>query len=137
MTGHEVIDSLQDLQVVANRIVTPDTKISHVREVMGVLATHSLLGHQFMISSGWVLGRHPDAAPDKRLVFSNGIFFVGELDTYGYVIDEDIPLDSLMLGFTHPEVIGVEPGEETEAFRNLTLEVPVLSIDSCMLAEAA
>jgi hypothetical protein len=64
------------------------------------------------------------------------MLFIASLGLFGYMIDQDLPVDSLTLQFVAPEVFGVPP-EEVPKFKSLTFQVPVLAIDSCILAEAA
>ncbi len=135
-TGNEIIDGLQGLQIVADHIDVIDKKIAHVKGAMGLLAARTLLGRQFMISTAQVLGKDPDAQPDDRILYSNGLLFIAELDSFGYLLDHGIPIDSLSLNFLHPEVIGIDDRTE-RLIRGFTFQVPVLAIESCISAEAA
>lgn len=135
-TGNEIIDDLQGLQILADHISVIDQKIAHVKGVMNFLAAKTLLGRQFMISTAQVLGKDPDAGPDDRIVYNDGLLFIAELDSFGYILDHGIPIDSLSLNFLHPEVIGIDDRTE-RLIRGFTLQVPVLAIESCVSAEAA
>lgn len=136
LTGLEIIESLQGLQKVADTIHDPNTKIDRVRLGIGVLAAGTLLKHQFIVSSAQVIGREPDAPPSDIIMFSSGMFFIARLDSYGYLLDEDIPVDCLSLNFVEPEIIGADV-RDARAMKPLTLQVPVLAIDSFRSAEAA
>lgn len=135
-TGNGIIDELQGLQIVADTIDVIDRKIAHVRGAMGLLAAKTLLGRQFMISTAQVLGKDPDAEPDDRILYNDGLLFIAELDSFGYLVDHGIPIDSLALNFLHPEVFGIDDRTE-QLIRGFTFQVPVLAIESCISAEAA
>lgn len=135
-SGHGIIDSLQDLQIIADRINDPETKIGHVRQIMGILAARELIGEQFMVSSAMALAQRPDDDPSQRILFNRGMLFVARLESYNYLLDYGIPIDSLTLTFQEPEVIDVLP-EDSPAFKTLTLQVPVRAIDSFISTKAA
>lgn len=130
-TGHEIIDALQGLQRVADNIDHVDKKIDHIRTAIANMAARTLLGRQFMVSSFQLLGKDPDNAPDERKLFDRNIVFVAELNSYGYLLDDDIPIDCLSLNFLHPEVIGLDDIDDRK-MRTFTLQVPVLAIESCV-----
>ncbi len=84
-----------------------------------------------MVSAAQAFAKHPDYEPDDRILFDTELFFIGQLNQFGYIYDPDIPVDSLALNFIKPEVIGLS-ADESPAFKKLTLQVPVLSITSCV-----
>jgi len=132
-TGHEIIDALQGLQKVADNIDREDQRIAHVRRAIGFLSARTLLGGQFMVSALQVLAKDPDTAPDDRVLFDQNMVFIAELDSYGYLLDNGVPVDSLALNFLHPEIIGLDEIDERK-MRDFTFQVPVLAIESCCTA---
>ena len=132
-TGHEIIDALQGLQKVADNIDREEQKIAHIRRAIGLLSARTLLGGQFMVSALQVLAKDPDTAPDDRVLFDQNMVFIAELDSYGYLLDNGVPVDSLALNFLHPEIIGLDEIDERK-MRDFTLQVPVLAIESCCTA---
>lgn len=134
-TGFEAVDSLKGLQVLADKIDDPTIKIEHVRKVLRLIGAPALLHRQFMVGANEVWASPAEASRDL-LHFKDGFLFVGQLDEFGYMLDPDVPLDSLSLNFNQPEVWGVN-SEEAERFKALTFQVPVLAIDSYFSTEAA
>jgi len=132
-TGHEIIDALQGLQKVADNIDRDKQKIDHIRKGITLLAARTLLGKQFMVSTIQVLGKDPDMAQYDRVLFDRNMIFVAELDSFGYLLDNGVPVDSLALNFLHPDVIGLDEGDE-QVIREFTFQVPILAIESCISA---
>ena len=130
-TGHEIIDALQGLQIMADNIEPVEQKIDHIRSAIAHLAARTLLGKQFMVSTLQVLGKDPDTEPDDRVFFNQNMIFIAELDSYGYLLDNGVPVDSLALNFLHPEVIGLDEVDE-QKIRDFTFQVPILAIESCI-----
>ena len=135
-TGNDLIDSLRGLQLVADQIDDPDRKIAHIKTAIGVIAAGQLIGKQMMVEAATIFARDPDHDPNERILFREGMLFIASLSVFSYMLDQDIPVDSLTLQFVSPDVLGVMP-EEAPNFKALTFQVPILSIDSCMLAEVA
>jgi len=129
-------ESLVGLQKMADSIGDPFQKVEQVKKALGFMAARKLLDHQYMVNANLVLASKADMPPMELLKFSDGLFFVGLLDAYSYMLDPDLPMDSLALNFKQPDVIGILP-EEVEAFKSLQLRVPVLAIDTFVSAEAA
>jgi hypothetical protein len=132
-TGHELIDALQNLQKVADHIDHDEQKIDHIRQAIGLLSARTLLGGQFMVSALQVLGLDPDTAPNDRVLFNQNMIFIAELDSFGYLLDNSVPVDCLSLNFLHPEVIGLDLIDERK-IKEFTFQVPVLAIESCVAA---
>jgi hypothetical protein len=135
-TGNEIVDSLRGLQMVADSIDDRDAKVAHVKKTLQFIDAWQLLGKQMMVSSLMTFGKNPDQGDDIRTFFKDEMLFLGQLNTMTYMLDDNIPVDSLALAFDLPEVIGVAP-EECERFRVLRLQVPILAIETCVLAEVA
>jgi hypothetical protein len=137
LTGNDVVDSLQVLQVSTDILVDDDMrKIEQVSKVIKAQRAGELLGHHLMVSSSLVLAKNPDSSPQSRTLFAKGLVFEGQLDSYEYLLDNGIPIDSLTLNFIEPSVFGVEP-EDEPFFRSLRLQVPVLAISTCIDTRAA
>lgn len=134
-SGNDMVDSLRSLQIVADTIDTPNDKIAHVRRAIRALAAGSLLGKQMMVDGVTVYAANPDAQPDERVIYRN-MLFIGRLNVFSYLLDDDIPVDSLTLNFDTPAVVGASQ-DDSSYFERLTMQVPVLAIDSCVLAEVA
>ena len=132
-TGHEIVDALQGLQKVADSIDYETQKINHIRQAMSLLATRTLLGKHFMVSALQVLGKDPDSAPDDRVLFNSNMVFVAELDSFAYLLDNGVPVDSLALNFSHPDIIGLDERDERK-MRDFMFQVPVLAIEACINA---
>lgn len=135
-SGNEVIDNLRGLQLIADQIDDPDRKIAHVKTAIGILAAGQLIGKQMLVEAATIFAQDPDRDPNERILFGQGMLFIARLSVFSYMMDHDIPVDSMTLQFVSPEVFGVMP-EEAPSFKALTFQVPILSIDSCILAEAA
>lgn len=134
-TGVERVDSLKGLQPVVDTIDNPDEKISHIRNTLGIMGTHDLLEHQFMVGAAEVWAR-PRFDSRRLIHFGEGFLFIAKLEAVGYLLDPNVPLDTLSLNFSDPEVWGVDELDAPD-FKTLKFQVPVLAIDSCMSAEAA
>jgi hypothetical protein len=136
-TGNELIDTLQNVQRMANTFGDLDHKIDYVRRASGLLAAGSLIERQFMVSASTIVGIPPDSAPDERFIYANGLMFVGVLESYNYlVIDNEPKIDSLTLNFFNPDVLGVET-DDVLVMKQLRLQVPILDIDTFIAADAA
>lgn len=108
-----------------------------MRRASGLLTVGEMLERPYMVSASTLLGRGPDDAPDDMMLFKNGLMFIGMLDSFSYVVLDGVPpIDSLAVNFASPEVIGVDEVELT-SFQKLKLQVPVLEIETCILADAA
>ena len=138
LTGNEVVDSLQVLQATSDALVRDEfLKRMHVGKMVELQpGADRLIGQRFLVGSNLLLAQRPGGDPKKRLLFEHGLLFEGILDSYEYILDNGIPLDSLMLDFVEPAVVGVAPEEET-FFKVLKLQVPVLAISSCIDLAAA
>lgn len=134
-TGFEPVDSLKGLQVIADKINDPSAKVAHVRKALKLMGAGALLEHQFMVGANEIWAKQPDE-PSDLIHFTEGLLFIGQLDAFSYMLDPDVPIDSLSLNFTMPEVWGVA-SEDVEQFKALKFQVPVLAIDSYLSAEAA
>jgi hypothetical protein len=131
-TGMETVDVIRGLQMTADQIDDPDAKIKHVRNVLQIVGAAELLGRPFMVDATEVWGKRPDT--QRELIrFTDGLLFVGQLKAFGYMVDPDIPIDSLSLNFSAPEVLGVDLEDEF-AFKSLSLQVPVLAVARCTAA---
>ena len=116
----------------ADQIDDPDAKIKHVRNMLQIVGAAELLGRPFMVDATEVWGKRPDT--QRELIrFTDGLLFVGQLKAFGYMVDPDIPIDSLSLNFSAPEVLGVDLEDEF-AFKSLSLQVPVLAVARCTAA---
>lgn len=134
-TGTLIIDALQGLQLKADQATEFNRKVAVVKEGLGLVAARQLIGREFWVSSVQAFGKRPDDE-GYREYFKNEIFFMGRLASYTYLADPDVPVDSLAVNFIDPTVMGAEP-DSYERIRQMTLQVPVLAIDSCHSAEAA
>ncbi len=134
-SGNDVVDSLRDLQIVADTMDEPDDKIAHIRLAIGLLAADALIGKQTMIDAAMVYAANPDAQPDELIIFRN-MLFIGRLNVFSYLLDDDIPVDSLTLKFEKPAVVGASPDDSLQ-FERFSMQVPILAIDSCVMAEVA
>lgn len=130
-TGHDLVDSMQGLQKVADGISDIESKIIQVRRTLGILSASALIQKKFIVNSWQLFAKHIDKAPDYRMLVDQELKFVGSLESYKYLLDEKIPVDALVLNFANPEVVGGEP-EINKACRALTFQVPILAIKSCM-----
>ena len=133
--GIEILDSLKGLQLIADRLDDPTVKSRRLKQGLQELSAGGLLEHQYLVSSAQVIGREPGAAPSEVVLFDLGLFFIATLDAFGYIRDYTIPIDCLSLNIVEPEVIGADE-RDAPLFRLMTLQVPVLAIDSCCSAEA-
>ncbi len=134
-TGNEIVDVLRGAQLVADTIDDPDIKIAHIKKTVGFLAAGQLLGRQMLVDAATIFAHSPFEMAGDQYLFQ-GLLFVAKLQVYGYMLDEEIPVDSLTLNFNEPEVFGVAP-EDSPSFKLLNFQVPVLAIDRCVLTEAA
>ena len=134
-SGNEIVDVLRGAQLVADTIDDPDAKIAHIKKTVGFLAANQLLGKQMLVDAATIYAQSPYETARDQFRFQ-GLLFVAKLEVFGYMLDDDIPVDSLTLNFDEPEVFGVSP-EDSPSFKILTFQVPVLAIDRCVLTEAA
>ena len=132
-TGHEMVDALQGIQKVADNIDQAAQKIEHVKRAMSLLATRTLLDKHFMVSALQVLGKDPSSGPDDRVVFNSNMVFVAKLDSFAYLLDNGVPVDSLALNFSHPDIIGLDERDDRK-LRDFMFQVPVLAIEACINA---
>lgn len=86
-----------------------------------------------MVNTLQVLGKDPDSAPDDLLFYNSNITFVAKLGALRYLLDYDIPVDSLTLSFANPKVLGLDERDERK-LRAFTFQVPVLAIEACISA---
>lgn len=136
LTGLEIVDSLQGLQKIADTIPDVNIKLSRIRWGIGVLAAGSLLEHHYLVSSAQVIGREPDASPSDIIMFDRGMLFIAQLDSFGYLLDDDIPVDCLSLNFVEPEIFGAD-ARDAKVMKPLIFQVPVRAIDLFCSAETA
>ncbi len=129
----EIVESLQGLQKVADKIDSPDQKIEHVLRVCNFLHAHELLKKQFMVDSLQAFSHSINQPSTQLTLFQRGLIFVGRLDSFNYLQDYDIPVDSLTLSFSQPHVLDIDP-EDSNTFQPLKLLVPILAIQSCIEA---
>lgn len=134
-TGMDRVDSLKGLQLVADTYDNPEEKLTHIRNALGSMGAHDLLEHQFMVAAAEVWAR-PRFDSRRLIHFGEGFLFIAKLEAVGYLLDPHVPLDTLSLNFTDPEVWGIDEVDAPD-FKVLKFQVPVLAIDSCMSAEAA
>lgn len=132
-TGYDFFDSLKGLQKIANEIIDPEHKIERVRKTLGIVMARQQIEKQFMVSSQRLFIKYPDESPDSRKLCNRELMFIGKLDAFAYMLDKDVPIDSLVLNFINSEVIGVDE-KASKVLRTLTLQVPILALESCMEA---
>jgi len=106
---------------------TETQKFDIIKRATGQIATRTLLDKQFMVNTLQVLGQDPNSAPDDLLVYNSNITFVAKLGALRYLLDYDIPVDSLTLSFANPKVLGLDERDERK-MRTFTFQVPVLAI---------
>jgi hypothetical protein len=134
-TFEALVESMQGLQRIADeKIDDPDQKIHYIRAGVRILGAGEFIDTKVMVTAATVMAKTNMATESERLLFSSGLMFIGNLSLYGYLFDPDLPIDSLALNFTEPDVIGIGP-EEVPTFQKMTFQVPVLAIDSCLAAE--
>jgi hypothetical protein len=132
-TGNDLVDSLRDLQVFLDSIDDIDKKIVTLKQGIHIIKAADLLGGQFMVSTMQTFGHNLDESPDNYTLFESGLTFCADLDAFGYLKDDGIPVDTLTLDFTNPDVFEAISDEQAhKRFRALKLQVPVLAIDTCM-----
>ena len=131
-TGDLTIDKLQQSQIMADLLPRPELKIAQITDTIHFIGA-VLLGNQLMISAHNFFIKEPDAPPQDRIFMPNEMLFVAELNSYNYMIDPDIPIDSLILDFENPEVFNVDPADATR-IRQTSFQVPILAIETCMAA---
>ena len=130
-TGHEMVDTLRGLQIMARDIGDPDKRIEYVRETLKLVGATDILGDELLVTASDIWGRRPDAPPGHLIPFRHSLTFVAKAHEFGYLYDPTVPLDTLTINFEHPEVWGVVP-DHVPALRGLIFRVPVLAIQSCM-----
>lgn len=148
-TGNPIVDSLQGLQTEVCNRKSLEAKYGYLREALVDIPAASLLERNFTIGSGLVFGIDPRKAKEDRVLF-NGMRFQGWLSRMTYMYDPEVPVDALMFNFLNPKIISTTTVGDTlpnlaqaesdivrvESFdtarlRCLTLQVPVLAIESC------
>lgn len=144
---HKTIAALCGLQMLADNLDGPERKLSFIRKRLQVIQAADILGARLLIGAGTLFMRGPDTPPDSRIKFSSRVAFMGECTQLTYMYDQDVPVDSLALVFEDPEVVSVTRSKVNEAdvelqvdlhdkavFGRSTLQVPVLAIDSSVIA---
>ena len=145
-TGNEVIDSWQEVQRKAAAIQDRPAKIAQLMRGISDVSAYMVIERRLVVDSDLVLAEDPTRGPDRRALFPQGMLFVGKLEGVKYVIDRALGLDGLMVTFSDPQVISARINPATaptapsdaqinsydrQAFRTLTLEVPLLNIAFC------
>jgi hypothetical protein len=130
LTGNEIIDELQGAQIVLGSLDSIEKKVARFRHAMSMIHSTSILEKSCMVSTTIAFGRPFDGNPQNRYLFKEGLMFTGLLNEFSYLFDEDIPIDSLSCDFTRLDVLQAETEQEKDFFRGLTLQVPILSIDT-------
>lgn len=132
-TGYDFFDSLKGLQKIASEIIDPDHKIERVRKTLGIVMASKQIEKQFMVISQRLFIKNPDESPDSLKLYDREFMFIGQLDTFSYMFDEDVPVDSLVLNFINNDVIGADE-KVSKVLRTMTLQVPILALESCVEA---
>jgi hypothetical protein len=135
-TGHQLVDAIIGLQIIADNSDDPDAKLRYLRTGLATVNARQLITRQFLVSSFQAFVQGPDMSPDTRSFYDSGLFFIGKLDLYRYLLDEEVPVDSLLLDFVQPEVIGAAKSDLAQ-IKQWRIQVPILAIESCIDAEAA
>ncbi|HVW23658.1 MAG TPA: hypothetical protein VHB51_04230 [Candidatus Saccharimonadales bacterium] len=139
LTGNDIIDQLQAVQKTADREFSdPDSKIETITEIVRAMGAGAILDHGFFASTSVAYGLHPDMDPNNRIWYKDGITFTARLEEFRYAYRPALPLDSLMLTFVDPQIFeAIGDDQMAEDLSKLTIEVPVLAVDSCLLMDAA
>ncbi len=132
-TGNSVIDDLRGLQMVVDQMDDPDLKIRRVRQGIELMPAFDLLEKQFYVTTAQTFTKHPNAPSSDRQLFTQEFILVGTLASFGYMLDQDVPVDSLVLNFKDSEVLGVN-SHDSQVFRILTFQIPILAIEACIEA---
>ena len=132
-TGYDFFDSLKGLQKIASEIIDPDHKIERVRKTLGIVMASKQIEKQFMVISQRLFIKNPDESQDSLKLYNREFMFIGQLDTFSYMFDEDVPVDSLVLNFINNDVIGADENV-SKVLRTMTLQVPILALESCVEA---
>ena len=131
--GIETFDSLKGLQGVVGAIRNPDEKLKRVADGVKLLGAGALLGHLYLVTAreAYVgpLGQTGDVTRLTR-----EMTFISELDELRYLLDPDVPVDTLMLDFASPEA-WYAGAEDIGPLRDCRLQVPVLSLATAVSAE--
>ncbi len=147
LTGNETVDALQGLQRLADNIDNPDKKLAFIRSRLPVTQAGKLLGTRLFVGASDIFMQEADKPSNQKVRFTDRLAFMGGLCQITYMLDEDIPVDSLTLVFEAPEVFTViQNGQNQlsstsevqqfdtarqETFRSALFQVPVLEIDAC------
>lgn len=135
ITGNIIIDELQGLQRVIDGYDDFEAKLERVRQGIHLVGAHSLLEQSCLVVAHQALGKSEDDAPEDRMLYQDGLMFTASLDAFSYLFDRDIPIDSLSCNFRTPDLLEAQQGPEVEAFQRLTLQVPVLAIETLVCVE--
>jgi hypothetical protein len=131
----EIIRRFRIAQEAANVYTDPDEKVRQAPVLLDSLDLFDLKGREFMADAALVFGRKPNYPPNVHKLFPTGFLFMGVLDNYGNLVDDDVPIDAITANFVNPEVVGVLP-DEVPGFSRLTFEVPFLAFNSLVAIEA-
>ena len=127
--AEDLIDWLIGIQKVANEILDVERKVGQVREALATLSIAPLIDQQFFIDCALIFAKDPDLATDERHMFPRGMAFTGRLDGFHYLLDYEVPVDSLTVNFLEPSIMDPDI-ERRDEFKAQTFQVPVMAIDS-------
>src|SRR6185437_9574939 len=118
------------LQKIAAEMNDLDTKVLRVRQGIQLIGASELLAKPCLVVATVALGRPEDGPPEDRLLYMQDLMFTASLESFGYLYDRDIPIDSLSCDFDQPDLFMAESAEENAIFRRQRLQVPILAIQT-------
>lgn len=133
ITGNETVDLLRGVQLTARHIADVDNRIAKVQSTLNFIGAERLIGRELLVRCAWALAHEQDQAQNDHLLVYQPMLFAGQLDEFAYVVDEDVPIDSLTLDFTQPTLIDACQ----DGLKRIRLKVPILAITECITIEAA
>ncbi|HVC36622.1 MAG TPA: hypothetical protein VNE40_04260 [Candidatus Dormibacteraeota bacterium] len=131
ITGSETVDVLQGLQKVVNSMSSIGQRIEHLKRTINFIRAGKLFGNHFLVDAFMAIGKEEGMADQEYALYHGGLTFIGQLNTFGYFQDTDVPLDSLTLNFSDPELLVADQRDDLQE-RILRLQVPVLAIGTCL-----
>jgi len=131
-TGDFTINSLQALQVLANRIPDTELRIGRTLKIASHVGALGLLDKECMLSTAMTYAAEPGEDSLSHM-FPVPMIFSGKVANIRYLYSPETPVDSLALDVVSPRLFD-DLSPEVEAFRQLTFQVPILAIQSCIVA---
>jgi len=128
-TGVPFLDTLQFAQPLLSQIEDAGTKRQRAMRTVERTDAKDMLGRYFRVDTLMAYGRRPEAQPGELILYTARMRFVGCLAAFGYMLDSELPVDTLTLHFDDPVLADVAPSEQLLAFSQQQLRVPVLAID--------